>query len=95
MKRAVSLDIKKRKLKAKVVKAYQKPSVHESIKELNTIAGDVSWRGPARPGKTQSFRIHPPEFASRAEAPYSGQLMYYSSGSQKVVRGPLGVRKAR
>ncbi|KAG8283450.1 hypothetical protein J6590_016706 [Homalodisca vitripennis] len=46
---------------------------------LNTSAGDVSWRGPARPGKTRSFRINPPEFASRVEAPYSGRLMYYST----------------
>ncbi|KAG8300118.1 hypothetical protein J6590_084409 [Homalodisca vitripennis] len=38
----------------------------------------VSWRGPARPGKTRSFKISSLEFASRAEAPYSGRLRYYS-----------------
>ncbi|KAG8319050.1 hypothetical protein J6590_099567 [Homalodisca vitripennis] len=36
-----------------------------------------SWRGPARPGKTRSFRINLPEFASRAGAPYSGRLRFY------------------
>ncbi|KAG8309226.1 hypothetical protein J6590_091219 [Homalodisca vitripennis] len=46
---------------------------------INIHTGDFSWRGPARPGKTQSFRINPPEFASRAEAPYSGRLRYYST----------------
>ncbi|KAG8337479.1 hypothetical protein J6590_022512 [Homalodisca vitripennis] len=46
---------------------------------INIHAGDVSWPGLARPGKTRSFRINPPEFASRAEAPYSGRLRYYTT----------------
>ncbi|KAG8315742.1 hypothetical protein J6590_065512 [Homalodisca vitripennis] len=49
----------------------------ENIKKIH--AGDISWPGPARPGETRSFRINPPEFVSRAEAPYSGRLRYYST----------------
>ncbi|KAG8251274.1 hypothetical protein J6590_083037 [Homalodisca vitripennis] len=50
------------------------PQPQQPSTALNINAGDVSWRGPVRSGKTRSFRINPPEFASRAEAPYSGRL---------------------